>query len=102
MSIRIYNESLSGAAASQTSRADELSRVTGGSRSSQTSAASGEDQVQISSISENIATQAANRAAHVQSLAALYQSGKYQVNYADLAHSLVSNSLQAGGAEGGH
>ena len=101
MSIRIYNESLSGTAASQTNRADEVSRAGTSGKTGQSATASGEDQVQISSLSENIAAQSASRAGRVQHLAALYQSGRYEVNSTNVANAMVSSALQAGGTESG-
>lgn len=101
MSIRIYNENLAGTAASQTSNAAEVSRAGGSGKPPRSSGVSGEDQVQISSVSESIATQSSQRAARVQSLAALYQSGKYQVNSNEVAHAMVNSALKAGDAESG-
>jgi anti-sigma28 factor (negative regulator of flagellin synthesis) len=99
MSIRIYNDGLAGTAASETSRAQELSRTstTGGTSSGST--ADGEDQVRISSLSEALSAQGSQRAARVQDLAAVYQSGRYQVNSMDVSHAIVNNALQAGSTE---
>ena len=99
MSIRIYNYGLAGTAASETSRAQELSRTstTGGTSSGST--ADGEDQVRISSLSEALSAQGSQRAARVQDLAAVYQSGRYQVNSMDVSHAIVNNALQAGSTE---
>jgi anti-sigma28 factor (negative regulator of flagellin synthesis) len=98
MSIRIYNDGLAGTAASEASRAQELSRATSsGTRSS--GPAAGEDQVQISSLSETLSAQSSHRAARVQELAAAYQSGKYQVNSTDVSRSIVNQALKAGSTE---
>ena len=99
MSIRIYNDGLAGTAASETSRAQELSRTstTGGTSSGST--ADGEDKVRISSLSEALSAQGSQRAARVQDLAAVYQSGRYQVNSMDVSHAIVNNALQAGSTE---
>jgi anti-sigma28 factor (negative regulator of flagellin synthesis) len=98
MSIRIYSDGLAGTAASETSRAQELSRTTTG-RTSSWSPAGGEDQVQISSLSEALSAQGSQRTARVQDLAAVYQSGRYQVNSMDVSHAIVNNALQAGSTE---
>lgn len=95
MSIRIYNEGLAGAAASDTSRVQELSRPSVGGKPS-SSNASGEDQVQISSLSEGVGAQTAQHAARVQNLKALYESGRYQANSSDVSRALVNHALQAG------
>lgn len=99
MSIRIYNDGLAGAAASETSRAQELSRTSSTGRPSSGSTAGGEDQVQISSVSEALSAQASSRAAHVQELAAAYQSGRYQVNSTDVSRAIVNNALGVGNTE---
>jgi len=100
MSIQIYNDGLAGTAASETSRAQDVSRAATGGSPSSGSTAGGEDQVQISSLSSALAAQGSQRAAHVQQLAALYQSGRYQVNSMDVSKAMVNNALKAGGAEG--
>jgi anti-sigma28 factor (negative regulator of flagellin synthesis) len=100
MSIQIYNDGLAGAGASETSRAQELSRTTTGGAPSSGSTAGGEDQVQISSVSSSLSAQGSERAARVQELAAAYQSGQYHVNSLDLSKALVDNALKTGGVEG--
>jgi anti-sigma28 factor (negative regulator of flagellin synthesis) len=99
MSIRIYNDGLAGAAAAETSRAEQLSRATGTGKSAAGQGASGEDQVQISSLSEAVATAQSQRAASVQRLAAVYQSGGYQVDSTSVSRALVDHALAAGGME---
>jgi anti-sigma28 factor (negative regulator of flagellin synthesis) len=102
MSIQIYNDGLAGAGASETSRAQETSRVAaGGSKPASGSGAGGEDQVQISSISSSLSAQGSDRAARVQQLAAAYQSGRYEVNATEVSNALVNNALQSGSVEGG-
>jgi anti-sigma28 factor (negative regulator of flagellin synthesis) len=99
MSIQIYNDGLAGAAASETSRVQDVSRATtSGSHSS--GSTGGEDQVQISALSSALSAQGSQRAAHVQQLAAAYQSGRYEVNSTDVSRALVNNALKAGPAEG--
>jgi hypothetical protein len=99
MSIRIYNDGLAGAAASETSRAEQLARTAGTGKPGAGTGAVGEDQVQISSLSEAVTAAQTQRSATLQRLAAVYQSGNYQVNSADLSHALVNNALQAGATE---
>jgi hypothetical protein len=97
MSIRIYSDGLAGTAASETSRAQELSRTGSSNKPSGGSAAGGEDQVQISSLSEALTAQGSQRAARVQDLAAVYQRGGYQASSMDVSRSIVNNALQAAG-----
>jgi len=99
MSIRIYNDGLAGTAASETSRAQELSRVATSGKAASGPAAIGEDQVQISSLSEAVAALGSQRAARIQDLAGVYQSGAYQVNSMDVSHAIVDNALRAGSTE---
>jgi anti-sigma28 factor (negative regulator of flagellin synthesis) len=100
MSIQIYNDGLAGAGASGTGRTQDVSRAATTTPShSSGSIAGGEDQVQISSLSSSLTAQGSQRAAHVQALAALYQSGRYEVNSTEVSKALVNNALKAGGAE---
>jgi hypothetical protein len=99
MSIRIYNDGLAGTAASETSRAQEATRASGSGKSAGGSGAVGEDQVQISSLSEAITAQSSQRAAFVQNLAAVYQSGRYQASPAAVGQALVDQALSAGSME---
>jgi hypothetical protein len=85
----------------ETSRAQELSRAAGTGKPTGGSGASGEDQVQISSLSAALAAEGSQRAAHVQNLAAIFQAGKYQPDPVNVSHALVNHALQAGTAEGG-
>jgi anti-sigma28 factor (negative regulator of flagellin synthesis) len=101
MSIQIYNDGLAGAT-SGVGGAQDISRVsTGGHKPASGSGASGEDQVQISSISSTLSAQGSDRAARVQQLAAAYQSGNYQVNSVDVSKAMVNHALQSGSVEGG-
>ena len=101
MSIRIYSEGMSGTAASEASRAQEVSRAGDAGKPSTKSTTSGEDQVSISSLSESLAAQGSQHAARVQHLKALYQSGKYAVNAAEVSHAIVNHALKAGQTESG-
>ena len=100
MSILIYNDGLAGAGASGPSRAQDVTHAATTPSHSSGSTAGGEDQVHISSLSSSLSAQGSQRAAHVQALAALYQSGKYEVNSTEVSKALVNNALKAGGAEG--
>ena len=99
MSIRIYNDGLAGTAATEASRAQELSRATQAGRANGAASSSGEDQVEISSLSESLSAQASQRATRVQDLTAVYRSGGYQPNSLDVSRALVNHALQAGAVE---
>ena len=103
MSVRIYNDGLAGAAASEAKRAEELSRTSGaGQTRAPGSLGSGEDQVSISSLSENLTTTNgvldAQRVNRVQHLAALYQSGNYKVDAQQVSRAIVDDALRSGPA----
>lgn len=100
MSIQIYNDGLAGSAAAGTGRTQELSQAATGSKPASGSTSSGEDQVEISSLSSTLSAQGSQRAARVQELAAAYQSGRYEVNSMDVSKAMVSHALQSGGVEG--
>jgi len=99
MSIRTANDVLAGAAAPETSRAGEASRPAGTDRSAASPNAGGGDQVQLSPLSEAIASAGTGRTAMVQGLAAAYRSGGYQVDSTSLARALVRDALAASGTE---
>ena len=101
MSIQIYNDGLAGAGASEAARTQELGHATSGSKAITPAGSGAEDQVQISSVSSALTAQGSERAAQVQALAAVYQSGHYQVNSMDVSRAIVNHALQAGGVEGG-
>ncbi|HUI55990.1 MAG TPA: flagellar biosynthesis anti-sigma factor FlgM [Bryobacteraceae bacterium] len=106
MSIRIYNEGVAGSAASEAHRAEELSRANAPSKQpSVGQIGSGEDQIQISSLSEHIAAQgsvqSAQQADKVRHLAAVYQSGQYHVDSRKVSSALVANALQNARTESG-
>jgi anti-sigma28 factor (negative regulator of flagellin synthesis) len=100
MSIQIYSDGLAGAGASGTSRTQEVSTPHTGSKPVSGGTSSGEDQVQISSLSSTLSAHGSDRAARVAQLAAAYQSGSYQVNATAVSKAMVNHALQAGGAEG--
>jgi anti-sigma28 factor (negative regulator of flagellin synthesis) len=99
MSIRIYNDGLAGASALENSRAEQLSRTGGTGKPGAGAGPGGEDQVQMSSLSEALTAAQSQRATNVQQLAAAYQSGHYHVDSTDVSRALVSHALEAGGAE---
>jgi hypothetical protein len=98
MSIRIHNEALPGTSVSELSRAEEVSRsAKDGSKSISGAGITGGDQVELSSLSGSISQALTAAAAHqsgkVQHLAALYASGKYNVNSVDLGRAIVSQTI---------
>jgi anti-sigma28 factor (negative regulator of flagellin synthesis) len=100
MSIQIYNDGLAGAGASGAGRTQEVSSPSSSHRPSSGATTGGEDQVQISSLSSSLSAHSSDRAARVAQLAAAYQSGRYQVNSADVSKALVNHALQSGSTEG--
>jgi anti-sigma28 factor (negative regulator of flagellin synthesis) len=106
MSIRIYTDGLASNAASEASRAEELSRAkAAGKQPVASSGGAGADQVQISSLSESIAAgtsqQDAVQAQRIRQLSLQVQNGTYHVEARKLSSALVSNALQAGAVEKG-
>jgi anti-sigma28 factor (negative regulator of flagellin synthesis) len=104
MSIRIQNDGLTGTAASETNRALDVVQIgSGGNRSGSRTGAS-TDRVEISSLSGRIAdassASAAAQANRVSQLAALYSSGRYQVDSSALSRAMVSQAIQAGSSGG--
>lgn len=96
MSIRIYNDGMAGAAAAEASRAQDVSRPTSSGKAAEGIASLGGDHVEISSLSASVASQSSQRSARVQELAAMYQSGRYEVNSMDVSRAIVNNALSAG------
>ena len=105
MSIRIQNDQLSGAAASQTSQTENVRSSQGGLSTNYGASTARSDSVQISSMTEGIAAagaaQDAKSSARVAQLSALYSSGRYQVDSAQLSRKLVSGAIvgSGGGSE---
>ena len=104
MDIRIQSESLEGANAPQTSRAQETQQAGQSERQSGLKAfEGGQDSVQISSLSAQISAvnqqQDVQESDRVAALAALYAQGNYRVDAHNLSRALVSHAL--GGVEGG-
>jgi anti-sigma28 factor (negative regulator of flagellin synthesis) len=104
MSIRIYTDGLAGAAASEASRNEELSRAGGaGKPSVAASSGGGGDQVQISSLSASIAAGSSQQDAaqfhRVQQIAAQHQNGTYHVDSLQLSRALVSDAIRNGAVD---
>lgn len=98
MDIRIQGESLEGALAPQTSRAQETPPTSQSEgRNVLKSVGSGGDSVEISGLSARLS--AANQredarvSDRVSTLAALYAHGKYHVDGGNLSRALVSHAL---------
>jgi hypothetical protein len=104
MSIRIQNDGLAGAAASETSRTQDVVQVGGNGNRSGSRIGGSSDSVEISSLSGQIsnASSAAEttQAGRVRQLTALYAAGRYQVDHMALGRALVSQAIQTGGMGG--
>jgi anti-sigma28 factor (negative regulator of flagellin synthesis) len=96
--MKVTNQNLTGASTAGTSGAQEIQRSSGGSSSSATAAAGG-DSVEFSStlgsLSRAMESYGSSRQSAVQSLAAQYQSGAYQVDSAAISRGMISESLGA-------
>jgi hypothetical protein len=106
MSMRIQTDGLAGAAGLETSRAQETNGVAqSGKQRGAGASGSPLDSVQISGLSERIAEASADLDAQsdqrVNALAALYASGKYEVDSKSLSRSMVSQSLSGAVFGGG-
>jgi hypothetical protein len=101
MSIRIQNDGIAAAAASQTAPAEKTGKP--GSTSSGSIGSSGADQVDISSLSGSIAAAssalASQQSARVSQLTGLYASGQFQVNSAQLSSALVTSAMGSAGGD---
>jgi anti-sigma28 factor (negative regulator of flagellin synthesis) len=100
MSIQIYNDGLAGAGASEATRTQDVSRATTGGKPTFGAGSSGEDQVQISSLSSTLSADGTQHAARVQELSAIFQSGRYEVNSMDVSRAIVNRALTSPGMEG--
>jgi anti-sigma28 factor (negative regulator of flagellin synthesis) len=102
MSMRIYNDGIAALAASQAAAAESAAQP-GSSPQAGLVADSGADQIDISSLSGNVAASAAalagQQAARVSQLAALYAKGEYQVDSLQLSRALVSEAIASGSLE---
>ena len=104
MSIRIDNESLTGAAAAQTGKADQIRSTGSKSAFGPSAQGTGKDSVEMSSIAEQLmsagAAQDADRAARIHQLAGAYASGSYQPSSLNVSRAMVSQAIGAP-SEGG-
>jgi len=104
MSIRIQNDGLTGAMAPETSRTQDVVQIGNLSTGLSSRIGSASDNVEISSLSGNIADAssalATAQASRLRQLTQLYQSGRYQVDTSAVSRALVANALQSGGIEG--
>ncbi len=103
MSISIHNDSLTGATA-PAARADEVSRpASSSSQYANGSQSRAGDSVDISSLSQSVAAassaQDSQQAGRVKQLTALYQSGQYHIDSAQISRAMVSQALAAGSSE---
>jgi anti-sigma28 factor (negative regulator of flagellin synthesis) len=100
MSIRVQHDTLTGAGVSESSRANEaaLGSTSASKRGSGQGLQDG-DRIEISSLSGGItaslASANAQQASRVSQLAALYASGRYQVDAAKVSRALVEQSIGA-------
>jgi anti-sigma28 factor (negative regulator of flagellin synthesis) len=104
MSIRIQNDSLAGTGASGVGRADEISRPASSPIPSPgRSGPKGGDSVDISSLSQSVAAastaQDAQQTGRIARLSALYRSGQYSIDSAQVSQAMVSQALGGGAGE---
>jgi hypothetical protein len=94
--MRIEDNQL-GSVSSQLTRIDQVSAGPQGAGTPNSIAGSGQDQIEISTIAGKISTelssQAASRADRVSQLTALYGSGGYSVESAQVSGAMVSDAL---------
>jgi len=94
--MRITNQNLTGASTAGASNSQEVQKSGNSSASSATTGAGG-DTVELSStmgsLSRALQSFGSSRASLVQSLAAQYQSGTYQVDSAAISRGIVSEAL---------
>jgi anti-sigma28 factor (negative regulator of flagellin synthesis) len=105
MSIRVQHETLTGAGVSESSRASEATLgSTAANRRRSAEGIQDGDRIEISSLSGGIAASMASadaqQASRVSQLAALYASGRYQVDAAKISHALVERSVGEASAPG--
>lgn len=99
--MKIYDQNISGASASQTGRAQEAQNASraGGNKSEGSKAGASGDQVEfsgtLSRLSRTIGTFETGRAERVQQLAAQYQAGAYRPDPAGTSRGMISEALSA-------
>jgi hypothetical protein len=100
--MRIHNDGIAGPAASQSTPAESAAQP-GSSTLSASVANGGTDQVDISSLSGNVAASAgalaSQQAARVSQLAALYSRGEYRVDSMEVSRALVSAAISGSSME---
>jgi flagellar biosynthesis anti-sigma factor FlgM len=94
--MRITNQNLTGASSAGTSSAQDVQK-SGNTSSSSATASAGGDTVELSStmgsLSRAMQSFGSSRVSLVQSLAAQYQSGTYQVDSAAISRGMISEAL---------
>ena len=99
--MRIYDVSLTGSSASESSRAQDIQRTDAmnGSRTGRAGPGTS-DRVEFSStlgrLSQALSTDASGRASRVQALAAQYQSGSYRPDPMAITKGMIDDALAAG------
>lgn len=106
MSIIIQNDSLGGGATPGVGRADEISRPANSpNQSTGRPGNRGGDSVDLSSLSQSVAAastaQEAEQAGRISHLTALYRSGQYSIDSAQVSRALVSGALVDAPGENG-
>jgi hypothetical protein len=96
--MRIYDRNLTGAAGTETGRAQETHRSEGGSGGSRGAAAGqGGDRVEFSQtlgrLSQALAHNDSAHAARLQALTASYQSGNYHPDSSAVSRAMVADAL---------
>ena len=104
MSIQIQNDSLAGMLAPGLGRADQISSpASSPSQSTTKSGNRGGDNVEISSLSQSVTAastvQDAQHASRIKALTALYRSGQYNIDSAQVSRAIVSQALGDGAGE---
>lgn len=100
--MRIYDRNLTGASTNEPGRAQETQRPgwENGARPNSAGADGVGDRVELSStlghLSRALSANGADRASHVQALAAQYHSGKYRADSAATARGMVAEAMSMG------
>jgi anti-sigma28 factor (negative regulator of flagellin synthesis) len=98
MSLRIQGDPAAGLSSTEAGGVSQTaSLVAGSAKGRTTSGSAGGDQVEVSSVAEAISARNSavnlSHAGRVAQLGALYASGKYTVDSAQVSHALVDNAL---------
>jgi anti-sigma28 factor (negative regulator of flagellin synthesis) len=101
--MRIQNDGIAGPSASGPAAAESVAQSGASTRAGSAGSSSGADQVEISSLSGNVAaaaaTLASTQADRVSQLAALYAKGEYRVDSMQLSRALISSAISSGSEE---